>query len=125
MAEMNITKTEFEAFKADITAGIKALNDKFDKLLDPKTGIFSEIQNIKVATKRAHERLDECNESQDRIKLHIYGENGRGGLLDKMEDAEKTLSGWKTNFKWAIGLIATPMLLGIGALIWTAISGGK
>jgi len=125
MDQMNITKAEFQSFKSDISTGIRALNEKLDKLLDPQTGVFAEIQNIRTANKRAHERIDGLDNENKKIKIHIYGENGRGGVLDKIDDAENTLLGWKTTFKWAMGLLATPILLGIGALIWAAITGGK
>jgi len=123
---------EIDALKREISEGFTHVNKKLDLLLDPKTGVFTELRDINNRAEKAHERIDVQEKSIEKIKYQLYGDLNTAGyeaiikenktaIDDLRKHRENTVKSLKKAFWITIG----PILFGIGSAIFAILSGGN
>lgn len=127
-----ITMTELETLKGEINKGFDHVNKKLDLLLNPKTGVFSELLIINNKSEKAHERLDEVEKSFAKMKDRFYGDVNMQGYEDIIKNNATEIKALKEHrenavkmFRKAVFIAAGPILAGLGAALWALISGGN
>lgn len=124
--------TELETLKGEINKGFDHVNKKLDLLLNPKTGVFSELLIINNKSEKAHERLDEVEKSFAKMKDRFYGDVNMQGYEDIIKNNATEIKALKEHrenavkmFRKAVFIAAGPILAGLGAALWALISGGN
>jgi phage shock protein A len=110
---MEVTQKDLRDLRDSIEGMIGGINQKLDAILDPKEGVFMEIAQAQASAAKALEEIKELYARQSRIEAQTA----------VMEKQVSDLRRFNKILTWIIGLIATPIFLGIGALIWNKLSG--
>ena len=117
-----ITSEDFANFKSEVLSLLGNITAKVDRLLDPESGVFAKINIVDRKADKAHDRLDTLGTSYEKMKVQVYGNDNALSMREEvrlLNEHRTKVSSIVTRVAWTI---STPILAGIGYLIWSALN---
>ena len=117
-----ITSEDFANFKSEVLSLLGTITQKVDRLLDPESGVFAKINTVDRKAEKAHDRLDTFLISYDKVKVQVYGNESALSLREELRLLIEHKEKISKIFMRVFWTISTPILAGVGYLIWNALS---
>lgn len=120
-----------EALRNEIKDALSNISKKLDLLLDPKTGVFSELRDINNKADKAHTRIDDLEKGIDRLKDRFYGDMQTEGFEDVSKENRKRIEALErhrddavSNFRKVFYGVLTAAIISVLGWLATNISWG-